>query len=222
MIIYSNSCSYGVTSDGKVYSEYVAQHFNAKLINHGLAGCCNEQIIRVTTRDILTLVQTHDPMDILVLVGLSNTFRGEFWGKTVASFNDGHFCSFNSVSTSEQQLYIKEFYKIYDQEAAITNLLQQLVLFTAFLKQTGVRYLIWANSPDIKSIDWEADFVKPFYKEIINDSNIISLFDFNFIQHVEQLGCHTMDKPYNHGGHPDTIGHKLMSDWLIKNIIKQL
>jgi hypothetical protein len=219
MIIYSNSCSYGVTSDGKVYSEYVAQHFNAELINHGKAGCCNERIFRVTTRDILTLVQTHDPSDILVLVGLSNTFRGEVWGKLASSFNDGHFYSFNSMSDSEQQSYIKEFYRAYNQEAAITNLLQQLVLFTAFLKETGVRYLIWANSPHIKSIDWEADFVKPFYKKIMDDSNIISLFDFNFVEYVKQLGCQTMDKPYENGGHPDTIAHRHMADWLINYVI---
>ena len=219
MIIYSNSCSYGATSDGPVYSEFVAKHFDARLINHGLPGCCNERIFRTSTRDILKIVNNNNPNDVLVLIGLTNTFRGEHWGSTPAKHADGHFQSFtSSTQAGFAKNFQQEFYKLYDQEAAITNLLSHLVMFVSFLKNVNVKYLIWTNTPDLKSIDVTMDFVEPFYKHINKDKNILPLFDFNFCNYAQSAGHQTIDRPYDQGGHPDTNAHEYFSKFLISSL----
>ena len=219
MIVYSNSCSYGVISDGPVYSDFVSKHFGAQLINHGLAGSCNERIFRTSTRDILQIVKDNNPTDVLVLIGLTNTFRSEYWGTNPSKYNDGHFQSFTaSTSAGIAKRFQQEFYKLYDQEAAVTNLLSHLVMFIGFLKTVKVKYLIWSNTPDLKPINFTINFIEPFYSNIKQDNNILSLFDFNFCNFVQSDGYQTMDKPFNQGGHPDTHAHQYFSEFLITNI----
>ena len=218
MIVYSNSCSYGKISDGKVYSEFVADYFGATFINSGIASACNERIIRTSVRDILNIIKSNDPSSVLVLIGVTNTFRGELWGSTPALHNDGHFYSFTSTTDFSKNSYLKEFYKAYDQEAASTNLCCQLVMLTSMLDYFNIRYLIWANTPHLKAIDWSANFVKPFYETIENNKNIISLFDFNFIDYIKNLGYEPLDKPYDQGGHANEMAHKEFSKFLIKKI----
>jgi hypothetical protein len=216
VLIYSNSCSYGVVSNGPVYSDFIANQFDAELINHGSAGSCNERIFRTSTRDILKILNKHGAKDILVLIGLTNTFRGEFWGTTPASHQDGHFQSFTATSAVEN--YTQEFYKMYDQEAAITNLLSQLVVFSGWLKHLNIRYLVWANSMHIKPINFTENFIEPFYKNVSQDTGILPLFDFNFCELAQQNGYQTIDQPYEQGGHPDTQAHKHFSDFLITKL----
>ena len=220
MLIYSNSCSYGVLSDGQVYSDIIARNLDAKLINHGLAGGCNERIFRTSTRDIVNAGNNYDSKEILVLIGLTNTFRGEYWATEPSTHQDGHFQSFTaSDSTGVAKKYQQEYYRIYNQEAAITNLLHQLVMFVRFLKYQGVNYLIWSNTPHLKSIDWSMDFVNPFYKVVAQDPNILSLFDFNFCDFAQKKGYPTMDKSYDQGGHPNSQAHKDFADFLMTKII---
>ena len=216
MIVYSNSCSYGVYSDGPVYSDFIAKKLNAELINHGIGGSCNERIFRTSTRDILKILNEHDAKNILALIGLTNTFRGEFWGTALATHQDGHFQSFTATSAVEN--YTQEFYKMYDQEAAITNLLSQLVVFVGWLKHLNIRYLVWANSPHLKPINFAENFIEPFYKNISQDAGILSLFDFNFCDFSQQNDYQTFDRPYDQGGHPSTQAHKYFSDFLITKL----
>ena len=219
MIIYSNSCSYGVHSDGPVYSDLVAKNLHAELINHGLSGSCNERIFRTTVRDILNILGAHKSNDVLVLIGLTNTFRSEYWSTLPGKYQDGHFRSFTvSDQSGEAKNYQQEFYKMYDQEAAITNLLHQLVMLTGFLKSQKVKYLIWTNTPHLTPIDFDADFVQPFYKSITQDADVLTLFDFNFCEFARAHGHPTMDQPYEQGGHPNAQAHKDFADFLMTKI----
>jgi hypothetical protein len=221
MIVYSNSCSYGVLSNGPVYSDFVANYYNAQLINHGQAGCCNERIFRTSTRDILRIVNNNNTCskDLLVLIGLTNPFRGEFWGDNPGLHNDGHFESFTGAAwAGAAKKFQCEFYKIFNQEAATTNLLNQLSMFVGFLNNINIKYLIWTNTPDLKPIEFAADFVEPFYTNIQQNKNILSLFDFNFCNFVQMAGYSTIDKPFDQGGHPDTKSHQYFSEFLISKI----
>lgn len=219
MLVYSNSCSYGVYTDGPVYSEVVAEKLQADLINHGLSGSCNERIFRTSVRDILNLLTNHNASDILVLVGLTNTFRSEYWAERPAKHQDGHFKSFTASDQSGPVAkYQQEFYRLYDQEAATTNLLHQLVMFTGFLQNHHVKYLIWANTPHLKKIDFDADFVRPFYHSISANHNILPLFDFNFCDFAQMQGHNTMDQPYNKGGHPCAEAHKDFADYILQKL----
>ena len=199
-----------------MYSDFIAKHLNAELINHGIGGSCNERIFRTSTRDILKILDKHNANNILVLIGLTNTFRGEFWSTTPALHQDGHFESFTSSIVDNS--YTREFYRMYDQEGAITNLLSQLVAFTGWLKHLNIQYLIWTNTPHLKPINFAQNFVKSLYKNISQDAGILSLFDFNFCDFSQQNNYQTFDRPYDQGGHPNTHAHKHFSDFLITKL----
>lgn len=226
MIVYSNSCSYGVYSNGEVYGQFIADFYQADFINKGIPGSCNQRIIRNTCKDILKLQKSCHPEDILVLVGITNTFRGEVWGSKChyPDTKDGNFFSFYSPESDIKESlftdYIKQWYTIYQHEAAITNLLQQILMLSSFLKNQGVRYLIWSNSPDIEPIVWQNEFVNSFYDACLDDKNIIPLFEKNFVDYSLAQGHGAFDNIKNpRKGHPDFLAHKDWANHLIKNYL---
>jgi hypothetical protein len=229
MIVYSNSCSYGVMTDGKVYGQVIANRLQADFINKGIPGSCNQRILRNTCKDILELQKLQSPNEVLVLVGLTNTFRDEIWGSKNhhPETHDGHFFSFYSPEEGVKESlftdYIKQWFTIYDHEAAITNLLHQVSMISTFLKTKGVRYLIWSNSPDLKPIDWKQDFVNAFYNASLSDNNIIPLFEKNFVDYSLSLGHGSFDNVKNpRCGHPESGAHTAWAEFLIDNYLSDL
>ena len=91
--------SYGVMSTGLRYSEFLAQALDAKSINGGKAGSCNQRIFRTTVRDLLKLrQQTDEP--ILCVLCLGSLIRGEWWNEAkqpLPNETDGHFESFQTI-----------------------------------------------------------------------------------------------------------------------------
>ena len=92
MIVYSNSCSFGIKQEHPVYAELVATEFGAKLVNSGQAGSCNRRITRTSLRDLINLKNQNN--NILCLIGLSFITRTELWQPSIpALLTDGHFHS---------------------------------------------------------------------------------------------------------------------------------
>ena len=204
-------------TNGPVYSKLLADHYGATLVNAAAMGSSNNRIFRTSTRDLLGLLETNKPEDIVVLIGLTNTYRGDYWNTdpSLSSTNDGHFVSFTSNEKHEYaKKYTEQWYRMYDQEAAVTELLQQLVLFTSFLKHNKLKYLIWSNSNSTKPINFNEPFVKDFYRVVDSDPNIIKLFDFNFCDYALANGF----KPWDRDGHPGKQAHNLMYEWLLKTL----
>jgi hypothetical protein len=219
MIVYSNSCSYGVISNGSTYGKFFAEELNAKFINAGVSGCCNERILRTSTRDILDLSKSDN---VLVLIGLTNKWRGEYWDsdqRTKDSYSDdGHFISFHRTTKNP---YTDAFFREYDHEAATIKLLYNLIVYTSFLRERKVQYLIWSNSPHNHPMDWTLPAVKSFYDQIVADPNILSLFDFSFIGLAEKLGFPALDsQDYNSGGHAIWQAHKEFAKYLLEQYNK--
>lgn len=218
MIIYHNSCSFGVLTDGdKCYPRHIADHYSAQLIDRGKSGSCNRRILRTSCRDLLSMVG----QDVLVLIGLSNTFRNEIWGSVNhdEQDRDGHFKSFTAADpNSEQKDYKKQWYLTYDHESQITNLLCDVFLFTQFLQQKKFRYLIWTNANTLNPIDFNQPFVKEFFKILQEDKNILPLFDFNFCDYSLNRGYLPFDYDTKGKiGHPGHRAHQDFADYLIKN-----
>jgi hypothetical protein len=221
MIIYSNSCSFGVISDGRVYSDFVSEYFNATLINNGKVGSCNARIIRTTTRDILDLKQTTDE-EIVALIGLSNTSRHEFWDDLLTPDNhDGHFVSFtssNQVATNYKN-FTKEWFLSYNHEAETTNLLHQAILLDSFLNLNNIKHLICSSTP-IDGIDPNMPFLKNFYNASLTSNSIMPLLDFNFCEYCVSQGHAPID--YNSVdpriGHQGDHGHRDFANFLINKI----
>lgn len=224
MIVYSNSDSYGVLSDikGQVYSKFIAEHFNATLINSGKPGSCNDRIFRTTVRDLLELT-TNNKEEILVLISIATSYRFEYWSNT-ADKNDGHFKSelFWDPSVDTKNLS-KELLLLYNEDAEITKLYCNLVLLTTFLKSLGVKYLIWSGSNTYKNIDFQAPFVNNFFKMIQNDKNVIPFDKFNFCSYC--LGNNHV--PYDYDlykdhGHHGASAHKDFANYLIENYLNEI
>lgn len=238
VIVYSNSCSYGLANDGlsyKVYSEFISEKLEARLINKGRSGSCNRRIFRITTRDILEL-RKNTKEKILVLIGVAITHRSEFWSdyNYFPNDQDGHFQSFQISSIDGNDIgsfnffaikkFAKSWFLLQNREAMLTDLYYDLVLLTNFLKSMDVDYRIWAAPKDWFNLefDTQAPFVKFFIDKLSIDTSIIPLDKFNFVDYCLSLGYLPVD--YDHYGiygHPGEDGHKAFAEYLLKNYLKE-
>jgi len=231
VIVYSNSDSYGIISDGKVYSNFIADYYNANLINIGKAGSCNSRIVRTTTRDLLSIRSTDE--EILVLISLASLWRNEYWSAKNhnPTENDGHFQSFQISSLNSNQFnhvdkeskeFAKAWYRQINYEQLMTDLYVNLVLLTTFLKTNNFKYLIWAGSKDYKTIDFTAPFIKDF-ADNLSKTNLIPISEFNFCDYcLEQEFTPIDSDQYGIYGHHGELAHKKFAEYLIENYLNEI
>ena len=245
--VYSNSCSFGAPNQGhKVYADYVAEKFNATVINQGIPGSCNRRIIRSTLRDLIDLSSTQQ--NILALIGLSFVSRTELWQPDLPPVkNDGHFhpiiVDHNKISWKEKGLIdtivpnisdfarssIKEYYKQWllhlSLESEVTNTLTDLVMFTGWARSKNIQYLIFCNTntfPGEPQVGVTSPFVSNLYQTVLKDHNIINLWQFSFKDHA--LDNKFVPKDHNiYGihGHPGADAHQSFGNFLSSTLVKQ-
>jgi len=225
MIVYSNSDSFGVVSNGKVYADFIAEHFGAKLIQKGLSGSCNQRIIRTTVRDLLEI---HENEDVLVLLSVSSIYRTEYWSSKSIS-NDGHFSSIRIWETFYDKhspniaAFAKEFSLLHNDEAEMTNLYCSLVMLTSFLKSKGYRYLIWNGPSTYKPVDFSAPFIAPFANELNRDPSVIPFDKFSFCKYNVDKGHVPIDyNLYKEHGHHGEAAHQDFANYLIENYLNEI
>src|SRR6056300_267296 len=195
-IIYSNSCSFGITSKlWTSYSDYISQELDYTLVNNGKEGSCNRAIVRKTLRDIIKLQSNNQ--NIIALIGLTMITRTKKWQPWILQNNsdDGDFhpvsvnhksfnwsAGLNSLhpdvwKTADQR--IKNFYKewllLYNPEEELTNLCADLVMLTGFLKSSKIKYIIFNNMEPFPALG-EAPFLEEFANILRIDQNIIDLW----------------------------------------------
>ncbi len=221
MILYANSDSYGVLSTGKTYADFIGEKLNAKVINNGLSGSCNDRIIRTSVRDLLEIKE----QEVLAIIGLAHTNRTEYWSDTALG-NDGHFKSIQPTNTlggiaaAARESHIR----FYNDEAEVTKLFLDLILFTSFLKLHNIKYLIWEGTMNQKPVDFTTPFIHHFNEQIISDSNILNLFDFSFAKYCAIIKKHI---PYDYNkyqinGHHTEAAHKDFADYIIENHLSEV
>lgn len=226
MIVYSNSDSYGVESTGQTYSEFLASALDAKVINAGVSGSCNQRIIRNTVRDLIKIKQqTKEP--ILCLICLGSTIRGEWWNpkkKITPGDTDGHFQSFQIYANKNSDTlpireYMEQWYKVYDDEAMQTNLLMELVLLTSWLTNNNIEYIVFAgNHVTYKEIDYNDVFIKNFAELIFADKNILNINNFSFVKYCCGRGHVPFDfDQYKEHGHHGQDAHKDFANFLLEH-----
>ena len=227
MIVYSNSDSFGIVSDGKVYSEFIAEHFSATLINKGQSGCCNTRIFRTSVRDLINLKKTTND-EIIVLIGLAPIWRDEYWKPGInTGDNDGDFKSFhlNKLLTTENKHitdFVRLWFAICDDDALVTNLLYELITFTSFLEQNSFRYLIWSGFADMcKAVDLKAPFISDF-NDTLKTKHVISITDFSFCKFCILQGFIPIDyDQFKNNGHHGELAHKAFAEYIIQNYLEK-
>ena len=242
MIIYSNSCSFGAPNQPHdIYPELVSAHFNATLVNRGIAGSCNRRIIRTSTRDLLELKNKSKNEEILCLIGLTFISRTELWQPNIAATdNDGHFHSIQIdfrkhdytaglINTFIKDVHlsapveIKDYYKQWllhlSKEAVVTDLITDLILFKNFCQQQNIKILIWNNAqlwPSQPEVDVDDIFLKTFSNLTINDKNILNLWKFCFLDYALAMGHSPRDVHIlGSSGHPGGPAHQDFARYLI-------
>lgn len=223
MIVYANSDSYGVcgTTDNR-YPEFFAQELGAKLINSGKSGSCNQRIFRTSIRDLIKLRESNPDEEILTLVCLGALHRTEWWDiKYQPKYNetDGHFRSLQVFSLDNNSpQWVKEWFKIFDDEAEQTDLLMKLVLFTTWLKNNNIKYIIFAgNNISYKKIAYDDVFIKDFSNKIFNDPDILNINNVSFTKYCLSLGHVPYDyAQYQENGHHGEPAHRDFSKFLLQ------
>lgn len=234
MIVYVNGDSYAVTSHGKRYSEFLGEHYKCKVINAAISGSSNSRILRTTLRD---LIQLRSQNHVVAFISLSFLMRTELWDPNIVHnkfLNDGEFTSIQPTHSkswfydkmdlvdSKYKDFCKQFLLNYNVEAETTKLIQNILLLSSWCKQNQVKCIIFSSALQ-EPIDYTAPFIKDFYKEMVNDKNIINIFEFSFTEwclshKFVPISAYTQNI---HGqdydiGHHDEEAHRAFANFLIE------
>lgn len=247
MLIYVNGCSYSKISSGKRYSDFLGKQLDCPTINVAHPGSCNSRILRTSLRDLMLHKQTHS--DIVAVISLSFLLRTEMWDKGHTNgqwrmYNDGDFFSeqfsdstdwYNS-SDSKKVTNIANRYKQfaiswlswYNEEAATTTLLQNLILFTSWCDLNNIKYVIFSG-PLLNSVDFTAPFISSFYSHIIENKNIINPFENSFLEWCDNQGFAPFGKEHyivnnktKPCGHQTEEAHKAWAQYLLDNYLTKM
>jgi hypothetical protein len=244
MIVYSNSCSFGATTNYAGYSELIAKHFNSEIINKGKPGACNRRIIRTSIRDLLDLKKQHN--EIICLIGLTFISRTELWQPTIpADSNDGNFHSIIidfkklnwitglvNTEVSEVHLYapqdVQEYYKQWlvhmSKEAILADLTADIIMFLNFCQAQKIKLLLWSNTqiwPSDPVVAINDVFFQTFYQTVTSDNAIINPWKFSFRDYALQHGFRPVDEhQFGDDGHPGRQAHEFFAKYLL-NYIKE-
>lgn len=227
MIVYSNSCSFGSTTNHLIYPEIISTALSGELVNSGKPGCCNRRIIRTALRNLIELKQQNK--DIIALIGLTFISRTELWQPMLAPIdNDGNF---HSITISHRLLdwskgldttipdifkyadkHVADYYKWwlfhYNPEAEITNLLTDLIMFKQWCVSNKIKYLIFSNVDLLPEIDLNAPFISGLVKELLQDPSVIDPWKFSFGTYALSKGHIPKDfNLYGKHGHPNQYAH---------------
>lgn len=229
MILYSNSCSYGVCSTGKTYSDFIGESLGAtRIINNGLSGACNTRILRTATRDLLGLIKNKE--EILVLIGVAPVFRSEVWdqnfliGHEPIGGIDGHFRSFQTnysdikFMNHNNKEYFKAWVSSFYAVPEFINLCYQLNTFMAFLENNNIKYKIWSGPMNYLREDYDPDFINdPLITSVLSNKNVFNFFDFSFANYCSMVKKYVPYdfKQYGLAGHHTEEAHKDFAEHIL-------
>lgn len=239
MIIYSNSCSFGLPPQkNPPYSTLIAEKLSASVINCGRGNSCNRRIIRTSLRDLIELKQKSNDR-ILVLMGLSDFFRTELWQPNIPAVdNDGNFHPLsvktdyrikNFYSGNVDEVYnntdhsVRDYYRQWllhqSKEALMTDLVTDIIMFVNWCQHNNINCLVWNNAktwPDIKEVNYEDIFLKSLSQTLQTNLNVIDPWNFSFVEWALSLGHRPYDEDrYGEWGHPGPVAHRELAQHLL-------
>jgi len=248
-LIYVNGDSYVRSGNYKKYADHLADFFGAHVINRAVLGSANSRIFRTSLRDLLELKHKHS--NILACVSLSFIFRTELWHtqhdiarwrqvphEDLQSLSDGDFVCIQpldgknwyqrrnkSIDLHEGKAYrnfCRNYIDWYDIEAETVDLLAKIILFANWCENNNIDYIIFSPMYQ-ETIDFSAPFVANFYEEMKQNSRILDIFEFSFLEWCLQRNHAPVDnheavvnnKPYK-VGHMGPSGHKDFAEFLLE------
>ena len=247
MIVYSNSCSFGrPPQSNPCYSDLVAQHLSATVINRARGGSCNRRIIRSSLRDLIEL-RARSAEPVLALIGLSYFFRTELWQPTKPAIdNDGNFhpISININHVVKTNNYysgdindaynntdplVRDYYRQWliheNKEALITDLITDTIMFVSWCRDNNIRCLTWNNAslwPSEPDVNCNDIFLRSLTQQLLEESSIINPWKFSFIEWAKSLGHIPYDVDiYGENGHPNMDAHVDLAQYLLVELSKR-
>lgn len=240
MIIYSNSCSYGEPQEHAVYADIVADFYQAKLLNSGIASSCNRRIIRTSLRELDQIKSN----SIIALIGLTFITRTELWQPHLpATATDGHF---HSIRINDSKLSwpeglvntrmpniadfadneVKDYYKHwllhYNPESALTDLITDIIMFMSWCRSRGIRLVLFNNAalwPQEPEVGITSPFLHSLIECMFADPAVIDPWAHSFVDYSDQLGFIPKDHDrYGIHGHPGPEAHRAWANFLLGHL----
>lgn len=240
MIVYVNGDSYMRASTGKRTSDFLGEYLQVKNINKSISGSSNDRILRTSLRDLINLRKLYSG-NITTVINLSFIHRKSFWDpfgqeEKWKNSDDGEFASYqlmignnwfekfhtkNKLETNAPihlNKFIREHIRFFDPEAEFTNLFQQLILFSSWCRENNIQYIIFSGPVQEDRIDTQAPFIEPFYTTIIQDKNILDIFEFSFCNYCFEQGFIGFDyEEFGKNSHQTEEAHARFAKFLVEN-----
>ena len=217
--VYINGDSYSAESAGQVpYSNFIANIIDIPVINHAVAGSCNDRILRTSLEYCANLKQNQRP---LIIIGFSFIAREEIWIENIAQYSHRIKDYFGSQLVSSE--WLKKFdeatmHAIIDQNInkQVIHFYTKLFMFVQTLKSMDLQYYIFsaADNADYRNLNWDSLKNLQMFQRVSQDPNIINLHEFNIGKWAKDN--HLSTTPTSHL-YED--GHKMFADYLLKNVI---
>jgi hypothetical protein len=217
--VYINGDSYSAEPIGQIsYSSFIANIIDIPVINHAVAGSCNDRIFRTALEYCANLKQNQRP---LIIIGFSFITREEIWVEDIAKYSvriKDYPGSQLITSNWMDKVDESTMHAIIDQNInkQVTHFYTKLFMFVQTLKSIDLPYYIFsaANNTDYRNLNWNSLKNLQMFQRLSQDSNIVNLHEFNIGKWAKDNHLNTTPTY-----HLYEDGHKMFADYLLKNVI---
>jgi hypothetical protein len=228
--IIVNGDSYSASGQQGSYSTTLREQLKIEVDNIAVAGSSNDRITRSTIEKVLTELESHQRL--LVIVGWSFVRRLEVWyygnsWKVQSRIPDRHsdddyrnpkFITLDVLSTLneitlEQKCLVNEDLFVHKQ---LTDFYTNVYLLSQFLQNNNVDYLFFSAAKNVEIPVNCFPYVENLHqvRQVTADKNILDLHNF-YIQHWAKDNDPAAD-PIT--GHLSKVGHSKFADFLLEKI----
>jgi hypothetical protein len=218
-----NGCSYSAPADYRVYGNFIADHYNAELINLALDGSNNQRILRTTLETVARLrAENRRP---LVLIGWTFIRRQEVWYhgehkkllSQIPDHPDSRFVSLDFLfgyneATLEQKVVFQDNQNIHK---LLMDFYTDLYMFAHTLESLGVDYCFFSgadNTPyPIDSFTYLYSLAQTQW--VVHNPHIMDMGKFCIARWGKEN-----DSDCNSTGHLSENGHKKFADLILENL----
>lgn len=242
-LIYCNGDSYSDENyhqslKGNTYAHVVGQQLNGFVINSAIRGSCNRRIIRTSCHDLIQQRALNPDQRIIALISLSFELRFELWNEdkthtkpAESGFEPHTFTAKDNwrdlllggkeIVKKTSNEFLDNYHRgrayYYSPYAERINLMCDLVMFQALMKQLDIAFLVF-QGPVAETL--EKEYLLDFFKNQLNQENFLDFEKFGFTAWCHQQGFEPLDfKDQPEIGHYSADAHRAFAE---KIIIPQL
>ena len=195
------------------YSGLIKAYYGIEnYINAAIPGASNDRIFRTTILDVTKLLETIDPSEIFVVIGMTMASRREFFNTDLGKYYQ-YQSQFNGA---EHVKSIDMFWRMYtayylSAQEQVERQLIQIISIQNFLKQNKVPYLI---TTALSSVDTELYYAEELkYEYLKKQIDSKRFMENSFVG----MAAH-YNLPCGKGRHPLEEAHSVWANLLIRHI----